>query len=67
MRVKIEWIESGGPRDPRANLVLGDENVGRMYHEGISWTIVVKGQRRGGYASMAQVCRDAKRLWERTR
>lgn len=62
MRVKIEWLTAEGPA---ANLTLDGEYIGRLYHEGISWTIVVRGVRRGGYASMAQVARDAKRLWER--
>ena len=35
MRVKIEWLDEGGPRDPQANLVLGDEHIGSTYHEGI--------------------------------
>lgn len=61
-RVKIEWLSADGPA---ANLTLAGETIGRLYHEGIGWTIVVRGIRRGGYAQVSQICRDAKRIWER--
>ena len=62
MRVKIEWLTADGPA---ANLTLGGEMIGRLYHEGISWTMVVRGIRRGGYAQVTQIMRDAMRLWEK--
>ena len=63
-RVKIEWLAGGGPTDPAANLTLAGEIIGRLYHEGIGWTIYVRGKRAGGYALVNQIRRDAKRMWE---
>lgn len=65
MRVKIEWLTYSAPGDPVANLTLGGETIGRLYHEGIGYVIVVRGQKRYGYAQASQIARDAKRLWER--
>ena len=61
MRVKIEWLTAEGPA---GYLTLGGESIGRLYHEGCGWTMVVRGFRRGGYAQVRDIVRDAKRLWE---
>jgi hypothetical protein len=62
-QAKIEWLAYAPANAPAAVITLGGEPIGRVYHEGISWTIVVRGVRRGGYASVAQMARDARWLW----
>lgn len=63
--VKVEWLTYSAKGDPVANLTLDGGPIGRLYHEGISYTIVVRGKRAGGYASAAQIRRDAKKMWEK--